>query len=101
MEFNGLRKHTSKSHAETGIEWNFLTIPEDLPNLKNKYYMAGHSVFVPIGDQIYVGEVRTTYRPGSMRHVYSTDDFYSLGNPNTNNNYVNVVKSGSTCGNCS
>ena len=63
--------------------------------------MPGHSLIIPIKDEIYVGEDDARYRPSSIRHAYSTDDFYCLENQNTNNCYANVVRDGSKHGNYS
>ena len=54
--------HTSKSHAERAMEQNFVTMFEHFLDLKKKYHITGHSVPVPIKDEIYVGEDGARYK---------------------------------------
>ena len=56
MELNKVIIYTSKSHAERAMEYNFLTMLEHFPDLKNKYCVADHSDPVPNENKIYVGE---------------------------------------------
>ena len=79
------------------IEQNFLTMLGHFPDLKNKYVMSDHSGLVCIGNVIFVGKDGTRYMPRSIRHVYSTVDFYGPVNKDPDNKYVNIVRGGSTC----
>ena len=57
------------------MEQNFFKMLEHFADLKNKYHIAGHSVLVIIGDEIYVDGDGARYRPSSIRQAYCINDF--------------------------